>query len=1212
MFLSSFSILVFSRLARSAESLWSENYVPPISSKVRVHDNISLALTPACSSPTRFFLWRRQWSNLAVSCGRSTCLLLRSISLCTRNALAFIPTFSLVASLFVIVALKAQPAWGQSTVGIQPLGSYASDGLDQVDLANLGVHIDIPLYQHAARGKGMGTNVHLVYDSNYSSAGGTNNPITDVGWRIVPSTAAPGAVIVHEDSSEFVPEQCNPGVTRCNAGFTNFVYSFAFSDATGFVHPFGEGNGANSVRCQGSSPQGCANVNLNVNDVSYDGSGYSIIVNPSAPSPQPQSVVVTDPSGNVYTWSSNNGLTTMADTNGNSGTAVQHPAYWVNWAQTLTDDTNVSATLTGGAYNSSSQTQWTSRAPILVQYHDTAGNLQTVTINYSIQDDVGLVDSVVYPDGSAYRFTYVNNGGLELASMQLPTGGIVQYQTSSLAEGGNGSVGIPATLSRITPDGTTTYNQTAVPCSVGPGCIYAGTSTTSVSKPDGSSEQIHFIYDLVYEGNASGDVNYKYETAHTWHSPTGTLLKSTMKCYNGATGDCTTSPVSIPISQISTTTTLDNGLVSRSVEFLNSTGLETERDEYDFGASSPTRTTTTTYATLGNGIVNRPSSVVIYGFQPSKNVVSQMTYGYDESTLTPTSGLPGHVSPTGARGNQTTQHVWLNTTGATLDSHMNYDDAGQLLAVQDPRTNWTQYGYDAGTDSCRISTTPPTTSDGISQATSATCDANTGLPTIITDANGVKTTLSYDSMLRLTGSNTTTAAGSLASSMARTYSGSSLPETILTSVTATPSPNQNSSVTLDGLGRTVTQISPSGARTDLTYNSMGLLQSVSNQYWSTSDFTYGVTTYIYDALGRQTLLRHPGTGTRTTSYTGNVTTFTDEDGNQWQRAFDGLGRLGQVVEPTGASTTYTYDSLNNLLAVSQTGVSGDTARNRSFAYDSLSRLIAARNPETSSATTPPSLSCAGATGTTWTACYGYDANGNLTSKTDNRSIVTTYSYDPLNRLISKSYSSNANGSPSTCYQYDTAANGIGRLGNEWTLSPSKASCPTTTPFITQRSILAYDAMGRVLNEQQHTPANVASGTVYAPSYTYDLAGNLITSTDGTTPSPTTTPSGAALTFTNSYDGAGHLFSVTSNWADPTHPSPLFSLPTSPSVPCAGSSSSPYTPFGALQNATYGSGLTLNRGYDVRQRVNCENDVGGNTAATSGTATVTITGSEQTQ
>ena len=348
------------------------------------------------------------------------------------------------------------------------------------------------------------------------------------------------------------------------------------------------------------------------------------------------------------------------------------------------------------------------------------------------------------------------------------------------------------------------------------------------------------------------------------------------------------------------------------------------------------------------------------------------------------------------------------------------------------------------------------------------------------------------------------------------------------------------------------------------------------------------------------------------SYSGNTTTFSDELRNSWQRTTDALGRLTNVIEPGSLVTSYGYDSLSNLLTVNQTGVSGDTARNRSFAYDSLSRLIAARNPETSSATTPPSLSCAGATGTTWTACYGYDANGNLTSKTDNRSIVTTYSYDPLNRLISKSYSSNANGSPSTCYQYDTAANGIGRLGNEWTLSPSKASCPTTTPFITQRSILAYDAMGRVLNEQQHTPANVASGTVYAPSYTYDLAGNLITSTDGTTPSPTTTPSGAALTFTNSYDGAGHLFSVTSNWADPTHPSPLFSLPTSPSVPCAGSSSSPYTPFGALQNATYGSGLTLNRGYDVRQRVNCENDVGGNTAATSGTATVTITGSEQTQ
>lgn len=36
--------------------------------------------------------------------------------------------------------------------------------------------------------------------------------------------------------------------------------------------------------------------------------------------------------------------------------------------------------------------------------------------------------------------------------------------------------------------------------------------------------------------------------------------------------------------------------------------------------------------------------------------------------------------------------------------------------------------------------------------------------------------------------------------------------------------------------------------------------------------------------------------------------------------------------------------------------------------------------------------------------YVYDDNGNLTSKTDARGVVTTYGYDSLNRVTSRSYS----------------------------------------------------------------------------------------------------------------------------------------------------------------------------------------------------------------
>jgi hypothetical protein len=124
-------------------------------------------------------------------------------------------------------------------------------------------------------------------------------------------------------------------------------------------------------------------------------------------------------------------------------------------------------------------------------------------------------------------------------------------------------------------------------------------------------------------------------------------------------------------------------------------------------------------------------------------------------------------------------------------------------------------------------------------------------------------------------------------------------------------------------------------------------------------------------------------------------------------------------------------------------------------------------------------------------------------------------------------------------------------------------------------------------------------------YTYNLAGELTSSTDGTTPtqsssspsSPCTgSPSyGTSLTFINCYDTAGQLLTVTSNSA--ASPMTLFSAQG-------------YAPFGGLTGAQLGSGLTLTRTYDNRLRVSSESDVGTNAAATNGSATVTIMGAEQ--
>ena len=124
------------------------------------------------------------------------------------------------------------------------------------------------------------------------------------------------------------------------------------------------------------------------------------------------------------------------------------------------------------------------------------------------------------------------------------------------------------------------------------------------------------------------------------------------------------------------------------------------------------------------------------------------------------------------------------------------------------------------------------------------------------------------------------------------------------------------------------------------------------------------------------------------------------------------GKLG----PDDPPTYYTYDALDNLLSVNQQGGTSDSTqwRTRTFTYDSLSRLRNASNPESG------------------TVAYSYDANGNLTSKTDARGITTCYGtwsgsscngaagYDADNRLLMKTYS---NGDPAVTYAYDQGERG---------------------------------------------------------------------------------------------------------------------------------------------------------------------------------------------
>jgi RHS repeat-associated protein len=257
----------------------------------------------------------------------------------------------------------------------------------------------------------------------------------------------------------------------------------------------------------------------------------------------------------------------------------------------------------------------------------------------------------------------------------------------------------------------------------------------------------------------------------------------------------------------------------------------------------------------------------------------------------------------------------------------------------------------------------------------------------------------------------------------------------------------------------------------------------------------------------------------------------------------------------------------------QLGLSTETARARTFAYDSLSRLTNACNPESNGGS-----ACTG-TGP-WSASYTYDANGNTHTKATLYPATETNYYDALNRLYESTHSDQT---PSEQFTYDLAAgisgsNSVGHVVAENLVDPGGKT-------LAQRHYTSFDTMGRLLTEDQ---CSIYSGSLNncgtsktALSYTYDLAGNVITSGSGANVPIGGTSQPIALTYT--YDSASHLQKITSNWIDSTHPGTLFNAPSTTGAPA-------YSPFGGLlaanlsySNATQQPQILLNRTYDIRGR-----------------------------
>ena len=532
---------------------------------------------------------------------------------------------------------------------------------------------------------------------------------------------------------------------------------------------------------------------------------------------------------------------------------------------------------------------------------------------------------------------------------------------------------------------------------------------------------------------------------------------------------------------------------------------------------------------------------------------------------------------------------------------------------------------------------PPPTGTGVHHGMVFNFDAAIGQLTSATDPNGNTSTYQYnDSLARLTATvgPIDTNNGNASATTTYSYTDTAPSPSVRTSqLLDTAGQMKTTASTEDGLGRQVlSAITSDPVAPDYvasTYDGIGNVLTSSNPYRSTSESTYGVVTFTYDALGRKIFeLAQNGTSkkqwcydgqpsmgqTNCRAHLGSVTTgtwvdYSDENGNSWQMTYNALGQLTEVMEPNGASTAptmetdYVYDAaLGTLLKVTQCGGScpSSSAVKRTFFYNSLGQLVASNNPEAATALHPPALTCGQGAGSGWTNCFSYDLNGNLQSKTDNRTITTTYTYDALNRVLSKTYSDGI--TPPATFAYDTsaisgAANTIGHLTAETVTAGS------TT--LSARLAYKYDVAGNLLAEQQCTPANCV-GPFYTPTYSYNLASGLVSASNGVAANP--------ITLSYQYDTASRLSGITSSLAEnANHPKGLFDA-TSISPAAYSAAGLVNASFGL--NFTNGSATgTIARGYDNRLRILQETDQsnGAQTiAATPSVGTIPITGSEQVQ
>ncbi|WP_035302876.1 LamG domain-containing protein [Actinokineospora inagensis] len=564
-------------------------------------------------------------------------------------------------------------------------------------------------------------------------------------------------------------------------------------------------------------------------------------------------------------------------------------------------------------------------------------------------------------------------------------------------------------------------------------------------------------------------------------------------------------------------------------------------------------------------------NVVRYAYDPNHKLLTQTLVGYRGDPNNP--GTPTDL----------------------VESSRAYDPAGRLASITDSMGRRTRYTYYDDGKVFQVIRVGPNTSemglemdsyDGAGHLTGQSKDNGAtsvlyeidaaGRTAAVTDPDGIRrTAYEFSADDKITKQTTTGAGKTRVTSATYDPSGLALTQTVSTAtgpVTTTTVRNQ--------LGLPTTVTDPLGRVTTYSYDDAGKVFSVlapqvqvengvdapgatqPNSKYGYSTFgeqveevnpNGGVTRTAYDAGGRVTSVRAPGTSTatKTNAYNGlgQLTEVKDSFGKATTYSYTQLGDLSKVVARDGGVTTYTYDTNGERLSTTD-----PTGAVTQATYNHLGKPLTAteviRQPTPHAATTTfdyndynqvRGVASPGSGSTT----YEYDTLGQVAWQIDPTGFMTSFSYDHLGRPF-RAYQADGLTSETTFDDLGNATS-VKKTKNGATLNEVKATYDKGSRLLTQTdaagatTTYSYDDLDRLTQTVQP----VTSTSSITSSYGYDNSGNLTRFTDGrggvfktvynawnlprqiVEPATTQYPNATDRTFTASYDFNGRLTGRTS-------------------------------------------------------------------------------------